>query len=80
MQTVMDRLYLELANVVSPETRSSRELALEQQIKDLREVLLAIDNTAVLIASGKTLKEYSIPGEVLKRVEAVLRASVQTHK
>jgi hypothetical protein len=32
MNTVIDRLYLELANVVSPETKSSRELQLEREL------------------------------------------------
>lgn len=35
MNTVMDRLYLELANVVHPGTKSSRELALENRISSL---------------------------------------------
>jgi hypothetical protein len=75
MNTVIDRLYLELANVVSPEAKSSRELELEKQIEQMRDVLVAIDNTAVLIPGTNTIKEYSIPGDVLKQVERVIRAT-----
>ncbi|WP_262027105.1 hypothetical protein [Microvirga sp. Mcv34] len=48
MNNVMDRLYLELANVVSPETKTARELALEAENERLRKALEAADRALSL--------------------------------
>ncbi len=40
MSEILDKLYIELATVVSPETKTGREIRLERKISDLEDALL----------------------------------------
>jgi len=45
----------------------------ERPIEAARKALEAVDNCAVLLATGKTLKEYAIPEQVLDQVQEALQ-------
>lgn len=72
MNTVMDRLYLELANVVHPDTKSSRELAL-QKVIDRRGVAL------MMIAEGCS-DPAGLAKDVLAEADEKLAARYQRHQ